>query len=279
METSTVHVLVVDDNESFRRFVRSMLGQKPELRVIGEAVDGLEAVQKAEELQPDLILLDIGLPTLNGIEVARRVRKLAPDSKILFVSMESSPEVVQEALNLGARGYVLKSQAGNELLAAVEAVLQDKQFVSSALPDQVFKETHTPDSFYSNDVLAPGAPATQKLKMISRRHPVQFYSDDESLLNDFGRFITGALYAQKVVVVVLTASHRVSLLRSLRAGGADVAAAAAQKRYISLEVPDSHPKFMGDGLSDPVRFARVARDLVAEAAKAAQGKRTHVAVY
>src|SRR6185437_10015761 len=99
METSsTVHVLVVDDNELFRRFVCSMLGQKPELRVIGEAVDGLEAVQKAEELQPDLILLDIGLPTLNGIEVARRARKLAPDSKILFVSMESSPEVVQEAL-------------------------------------------------------------------------------------------------------------------------------------------------------------------------------------
>ena len=180
METSTVRVLVVDDYEPFRRFVCSMLEQKAELRVIGEASDGLEAVQKAEELQPDLILLDIALPTLNGIEVAGRVRKLARKSKIVFVSQESSADVWQETLSIGALGYVVKAHAGRELLAAVEAVLQDKQFVSSALPDQAFKETRTPDSFYSKDVLAPDAPAAQKLKMISRRHPAQFYSDDES---------------------------------------------------------------------------------------------------
>src|SRR5204862_4944745 len=97
METPIVRIIVVDDYEPFRRFVCSMLEQRPELRVVGEASDGLEAVQKAEELQPDLILLDIGLPALNGMEAARRIRKLAPHSKILFVSMESSPEVVQEA--------------------------------------------------------------------------------------------------------------------------------------------------------------------------------------
>jgi DNA-binding NarL/FixJ family response regulator len=130
---SPVRVLVVDDFEPFLRFIRSMLQERPELQVICEVSDGLEAVQKAEELQPDLILLDIGLPTLNGIEAARRIRKLAPECKIIFVTQEPSADVVQEALSLGAAGYVLKAQAGNELPAAVEAVLQGKQFVGRGL--------------------------------------------------------------------------------------------------------------------------------------------------
>src|SRR5438132_13489465 len=99
----------------------STLQESAEWQVIGEVWDGLEAVQKAEELQPDLILLDIGLPTLNGIEAARRIRKLSPESKILFMSQESSADVVQEALTLGARGFVAKTDAGSELLVAVEA--------------------------------------------------------------------------------------------------------------------------------------------------------------
>ena len=101
------------------------------MQVIGVASDGLEAVQKAEELQPDLILLDIGLPSLNGIEVARQIRKLSPKSKILFVSQESSADVVQEALRLGAHGYVVKIDARRELLEGVNAVLRGEQFVSA----------------------------------------------------------------------------------------------------------------------------------------------------
>jgi DNA-binding NarL/FixJ family response regulator len=86
LDASTVSVLVVDDYEPFRRFVCSTLGKRQDLQVIGEASDGLEAVRKAEELKPDLIVLDIGLPRLNGIEVARRIRKLYPKCKILFMS-------------------------------------------------------------------------------------------------------------------------------------------------------------------------------------------------
>jgi DNA-binding NarL/FixJ family response regulator len=124
-------VFVVEDFEPFRRFVCSMIGDGSQLQVICELSDGLEAVQKAQELQPDLILLDIGLPGLNGIEAARQIRKLVPRSKILFVSQESSADVIEEALSLGAMGYLVKAHAGSELLVAMEAVREGKQFISS----------------------------------------------------------------------------------------------------------------------------------------------------
>jgi DNA-binding NarL/FixJ family response regulator len=134
---SSVRVLVVEDHDRFRRFVCSTLENRTEFQVICEASDGLEAVRKAEELQPDLILLDVGLPSLNGIAMARQVRKLSPKSKILFVSQEASTDVVEEALGLGAMGYVVKTQAGSELLAAVKAVCQGKLFVSAGLAGHV----------------------------------------------------------------------------------------------------------------------------------------------
>jgi DNA-binding response OmpR family regulator len=124
-------ILVVEDFEEFRRLVCSLLGPREEFQV--EAVaDGLEAVQKAEQLQPDLILLDISLPNLNGIEVARRVHKLASGAKILFLSIESDADLVREALTLGA-GYIHKPRVQRDLLPAMDAVLGCKQFVSKGL--------------------------------------------------------------------------------------------------------------------------------------------------
>ena len=149
---SSLRVLVVDDYEPFRRFVCSMLGERPELQIGGEVSDGLEAVQKAEELRPDLILLDIGMPTLNGIEAARRIRKLSPESKILFVSQESSADIVQEAFRLGALGYVAKTDAGSELLTAVNAVLRGETFASSGLAER--KLTRALSSFPLNETLS-----------------------------------------------------------------------------------------------------------------------------
>ncbi len=130
-----VRILVVDDFEPFRRFICSTLGQRPDWHNVGAASDGLEAVQKAEELQPHLVVLDIGLPGLHGIEVARQIRYLSPKSAIIFATQESSVDVMQEALSIGALGYVIKLYAGRELVTAVEAVLQRKQFVSSVLRD------------------------------------------------------------------------------------------------------------------------------------------------
>jgi DNA-binding NarL/FixJ family response regulator len=128
----SVRILVVDDYEPFRRYLFSALGKRADLQVICEVSDGLEAVHKAEELHPDLIILDIWLPKLNGIEAARRIRKLSPESKILFVSQDSSADLAQEALSLGVLGYVVKGHTGSELLTAVDAVILGKQFVSNA---------------------------------------------------------------------------------------------------------------------------------------------------
>ena len=106
---SPIRVMVVDDFQPFRQFVCSKLEQRSGLQVVDEASDGLEAVAKAEELKPDLILLDIGLPILNGIEAARQILGLVPKTKIMFLSQESSTDIVQEAMSLGAWGYVLKT--------------------------------------------------------------------------------------------------------------------------------------------------------------------------
>jgi len=125
-----IRILVVDDFAPWRNFVSCMLAMKSEFEVVGEASDGGKAVEKAVELKPDLILLDIRMPVLNGIEAARQIRKLVPECKIIFLSQESSSEVMEEAMNVGASGYVIKSMAGNDLLAAVEAVLLGETFVS-----------------------------------------------------------------------------------------------------------------------------------------------------
>jgi len=256
METSSVRVLVVDDYEPFRRFICSTLVKRPEMRVIGEALDGLEAVQKAEELQPDLILLDIGLPTLNGIEAARRIRKLSPESKIIFVSQESSADVMQEALALGALGYVVKAHAGGELLAAVGAVLAGSQFVGSGLLGHICAD--------ATDAQA-------------RNHEVQFYSDESAFLVGFTSFIEATLKAENAVIVVATEPHQISLLERLRAGGGKITAAVKQKRYIPLNVADTLSTFMV-GSIDPVQFAKVAGDLIVEAADAARKEHHHVAL-
>jgi len=128
-----VRALVVDDLERWRKVVRAALRAKLGLHSIEEAADGLEAVQKAADLQPDLVMLDIGLPKLNGIEVARQIRSVSPKSRVVFLTENYSCDLAEAALDIGARGYVIKSAFAGELIPAVEAVLEGRQFLSAWL--------------------------------------------------------------------------------------------------------------------------------------------------
>jgi CheY-like chemotaxis protein len=247
------------------------------LRVIGVASDGLEAVQKAEELQPDLIVLDIGLPSLNGIEVARQIRKFSTKSKILFLSQESSAEMVQGALGTGAQGYVLKSDAGRELLEGVNAVLRGEQFVGNRFSGHDFVEGSYEVASQEFRAKNPFAPP-QRNREITRRHEIEFYTDDAAFVVGFTRFVEAALKAGDAVIVVATESHRKSLLQRLQEHGVDVAAAMEQGRFVSLDVAETLSTFMANDLPDPARCLKVAGDLVMEAAKAAHGEPPRVAV-
>ena len=138
MEGSITRILLVEDFEPYRALTTSLLSQNSEFNVIGEAEDGLQAIEKAQELRPDLILMDIGLPKLNGLDAARRMCELVPTAKIIFLTQETDIDVVREALSLGAWAYVLKQESETDLPSALAVVLQGKRFVSSALSGNGF---------------------------------------------------------------------------------------------------------------------------------------------
>lgn len=280
MSTSSIRVLVMDDYEPWLNFATKTLRGKLELRVVGEASDGLEAVQKAQELQPDLILLDIGLPTINGIQAARRILQHSPKTKILFVSEQRSPDIVEEALRTGAGGYLVKSDAASELLPAVKALLEGKRFVSARLADLELADLTTsqpaPHPNHDNIVTLPRS--AQNVE-IARNHEVGFYSNDRQLVDDVTQFIGAALRAGYAAIVVATESHRNSLLSRLQTQGVEIDAAIAEGRYIALDATDALSTFMVDGTLDPGHFMESFGNLIATAAKAATGEDPRVAFF
>lgn len=127
-----IRILIVDDHPVVRHGLRTLLEVQPGWEVIAEAADGLEALEKADRLSPDIILLDVSMPKMNGLEACRLIRKAAPAAEILIVTQHDSPQMMREALDAGARGYVVKSNAGRDLLTAVEAVSQHRPFTLGA---------------------------------------------------------------------------------------------------------------------------------------------------
>jgi DNA-binding NarL/FixJ family response regulator len=275
---SSVRVLVVEDYEPFRQFVCSSLEKRPELQIVGEVSDGLEAVQKAEELQPDLIVLDIGLPSLTGIEAARRIRELSPQSRILFVSQETSVHVVRGALGEGAKGYVVKKDARRELLTAVDAVLRGRQFVGRRFSGHDFAGASDARVSEGDPNTGNSAPLQQEAE-IARCHEVGFYSEDTRFLDDLTQFVGAALNTGNAAIVVATESHRDSLLSRLEAHGVDIAAAIGQGRYISVDAADALSTFMVNGMPDSVLFLKLFGDLILAAAQAANTEQARVAVF
>ncbi len=251
---SSIRILIIDDYADWRRQVRLLLLQaRPEWQVIAEASDGLEAVQKAQDLKPDIILLDIGLPKLNGIEAARRIRQFSPSSKIIFLSQNHDRDIVRGALGMGALGYVRKTDVKKELLPAVDAVLRGEQFVSTSSEGPQFTRT-------------AGA-------RLLHRHEVLFYSDDTVLLDRLTRFVASALKAGKAAIVLVTKAHADNLLQRLRAGGVDTDGAIQEGTFILQDVAKTLPTFMVKDVPDAARFFEVVSGLMEAAAKAAKHSR------
>src|ERR1051325_2182322 len=248
-----LRILIVDDFEPWRRFVSSAL-QKVDSQILFEVSDGLEAVYKAEALRPDLILLDIGLPTLNGIKAARQIRDLSPDSKILFLSEENSPEVAEAALEAGGAGYLVKSDAGRELLPAVKALSEGRRYLGARLVGQAF-------------FAAPENNPSEEQSL----HDLQIYSNDEYLLQGFTSFITSGLSAGNAVVVLVTEAHRLGLVQKLQTQGFDVDAIIKCRSYISIDAQEALASFMVDDQPDSKKFENTVSNLVKTASTAPNG--------
>lgn len=253
-----IRLLVVEDHDLFRGFVCSTLRSRADYQVVGEVSDGLEAVRKAVELQPDVIVLDIGLPTQSGFKTAQQIRRLCPRTRILFLSQESDAGVIEEAFRVGGHAYVVKALAARELLNAVEEVRRGGTFVTKGASGSVvmLPETH---------------------QAITRRHEAHFHSDSESCVAGFASFIEHALDSGKAVIVNATPSHHRSLRLTLQQHGVDIDAVAAKGRFVPLDVAETLAAFVAGERLDETRFLKLANELIEATARAVMGDRARVA--
>ena len=249
----SIRILVVDDHQWWTRHVSEELQNDPRYRVIGEAADGLDAVRAVERLKPDLLVLDVGLPTINGIEAARRILADAPDTRILFLSEQRSPDIAQAALRTGAYGYIVKSDAGGELLPAVAAIAGGKSFVGARLATEV-------------EASRGGPRSAQRI----RHHDVVFTEDESSLIDRYARFAGEAMTVGATACVVATPPRLHAVMDKLQASGMDFDEAVAQGRYVPLDANELLSNFMVDGWPDEARFTRLSTDLISAAAAASR---------
>jgi len=156
---ATFRIFIADDHEVVRKGLMSLLQAQPDWEVCGEAADGREAVEKAQQLKPDVVILDIGMPSLNGLEATRQILKTNPQAKVLILTLHDSDQVVREVLNAGARGFLLKSDAGRDLISAVEALQRHKTFFTSKVAEMVLdsflKSKPRPADEPEREVLTP----------------------------------------------------------------------------------------------------------------------------
>ena len=231
-----------------------MLAHNRRWRVAAEAADGAEAFHLLSVERPDLILLDVELATINGIETAKRIREADPDSRILFMSAHRSWDIAEIALATGARAYILKSDAGRELLPALEAVDGGDWFISGALVGRVRQRTKS-----ARDTA------------IVHSHEAAFCATHQMQLDLLARFAEAALADGKTVIAATAASRRAAFDANLRARGVDVDLVLRRGRYIPLDVDEMLSRFMVDGRPDEARFWKAGISLLARAAQANGG--------
>lgn len=249
----TYSVLVVDDYEPWRRRVAAELDKSGRWRVVGECEDGGEAVLEASARKPDLIILDIGLKTMNGVEAARRIIADDPGARILFLTGQQSPEVAEAALATGARAYLLKPEAGGALLRAVEAVAAGARFISAGLPPEVVDAITPPVNGHS--------------------HHAAFHSNNAALVYEYARFAENALGRAQPVLIIAPRASLARVREELEARGVQIERAIRAGRYEAFDVESELSKLMPDGRYDRERFRGAAVSMLDNAAKKAGGGR------
>jgi DNA-binding NarL/FixJ family response regulator len=137
MVMTTLRILVVDDHDVVRRGVRAVLETQADWQIVGEASNGKDAVDQVQILKPDVIVLDLRMPVMNGLEATRKIRKLAPDTEVLILTIDESEQVVREVVDAGARGYLLKTDAGRFLVTAVETLARHQPFFASKVSEML----------------------------------------------------------------------------------------------------------------------------------------------
>ncbi len=226
-------VLIVDDYAAWRRSIRILLQKNQQYDVIAEAADGVEAIDLSLELRPDIILMDLSLPKMNGIDAAGRILAKIPSARIVFVSEHGSPDLIAAVMSIGAAGYVVKSRAARELLPAMDAVARRGQIEPLA-------------TGYRSDADGRGRHMS--------RHDVAFYGDEDSMLDDYARVAATVLRSRSIFVIVAGTARQELLRRRLETGGTDVAGAIATGRYHSIAARDFLARVMVCGSVDEQRF-------------------------
>jgi DNA-binding NarL/FixJ family response regulator len=198
---STVRILIADDHDIVRRGLRALLESQPGWIVIDEAAHGREAVEKASKLQPDVVVLDISMPQLNGLEAARQILKEMPKTEVLILTVHESEQVVRDILKVGARGYVLKSDAGRDLVAAVQALSEHQAFFTSRVAEMVLA------GYLRRDAPAPEEADPILPLSMREREIIQLLAEGKS-----NKDVAKALYLSAKTVE----THRANIMRKLR---------------------------------------------------------------
>jgi DNA-binding NarL/FixJ family response regulator len=198
---SVVRILVADDHDVVRRGLKSLLQDQPGWEVCAEATTGRQAVEKAKLTKPDVIVLDITMPELNGLEATRQIRKILPGAEVLILTVHESEQLVHDVLKAGARGYVLKSDAGRDLVAAVQALRQGKPFFTTKIARMV-AEGHLKLAPEKDDEDSTGSPLTAR-----EREIVQLLAEGKS--NKEVADVLG-------ISVKTVETHRTNIMRKLR---------------------------------------------------------------
>jgi two-component system, NarL family, response regulator NreC len=212
--TDPIKVMIAEDHTIVRQGLARLLSDQPGLEVVGQAVNGRDAVEMAEKLNPDIIIMDIAMPKMNGIEASKKIRKLLPRTKILILSMYSHEHYIHELLEVGVSGYLLKDSSGRDIVKAIDDALKNKTFLSPAISKLLAEDSHSTNKNTSRE---------DRFKLLSNREREVFQLIAEG-------HSTRAIADMLCVSVSTIKTHRAKIMEKL------VAKSPVQLVHIAIQL-------------------------------------------